>query len=96
MQEVKGFVHQDQEGRYFLTDSPVLKSCCKAKPKEGEALYIETDDLLEVKRLYTFEGTLGVDGIFHGKKLESEPMSFLPFVILLLSIGLIFRLKWGR
>lgn len=75
--EIKGFTHKTKEGKWFLTDQPVLKSCCHIEPKEDEVIFLEVDEPLYEKRLYKFEGIISHDGtkrIFHGKKEESAFM----------------------
>lgn len=70
---MRGFTHKSAEGEWFLTDQPTLKSCCQSSPSMSEVVFLITDDPIEEKRLYTFEGTVVHEGgktTLVGKKVD--------------------------
>jgi hypothetical protein len=99
--EIKGIVHKNGD-EWFITDSPVLKSCCQARPREDEVVYLQNIKDLKEKRLYTFAGVIQQIGdrkVFSGVPIHGGNRGYIPFFAIL-SGSICFcyfaAKKWGK
>jgi hypothetical protein len=100
--EIVGFAHQDSKGAWFLTDSPVLKSCCQAAPDADEVVFINKAEGLQEKSFYHFEGSVKKNQEikeFFGKKVSGGEKGFVHLLGIFIGAAILsylFAKRWKK